>query len=161
MTLSAELFVALGFLIFVGVLIWVGAHSRIAEAIDSRTDKIRRELDEARRLRREAEDLLASYTRKAKEAEAEAAAILSQARSEAEMIAKEAVDRMNDFVARRSRQAEQKIAFAEAQAAAEVRAAATDAAVEAARLILQSEVKGAVAEEFLLKELADVKKRLH
>jgi F-type H+-transporting ATPase subunit b len=161
MTLSAEIFVALGFLIFVGVFVYVGAHTRVSDAIDARTARIRHDLDEARRLRIEAEELLASYRRKAKEAEAEATAILSLAQTEAELLAKETLDRMNEFIARRSRQAEQKIAMAEAQATADVRAAAADAAADAALRILQAEVRGPVAEQILLGELAEVKKRLH
>ena len=161
MLLNAEIFVAAGFLIFLGVLAYAGAHTRLGAAIDARTDRIRHELAEATRLREEAEALLAAYQRKAKDAEQEAAAILAQAKADAELLAKETAERMADFVARRGRQAEQKIATAEAQATADVRAAAADAAIEAARLILQSEVKGRVAETFLVKELAEVKRRLH
>lgn len=161
MVLDAELFVALGFLIFVAILAYVGAHTRLGAAIDARTDRIRRELAEAQRLREEAEALLASFQRKAAAAESEAAAILAQAKTEAELLAKEAADRTADFVARRTKQAEQKIGLAEAQATADVRAAAADAAVEAARIVLAVEAKGQTGLDLLKKGIAEVQKGLN
>jgi F-type H+-transporting ATPase subunit b len=159
--IDAEFIVAICFLLFIGVLIYVGAHSRLGAMIDARTDRIRRELDEARRLRQEAEELLDSYRKKAKQAEADAAAIVASAKTEAELLAKEAAERLHDFVTRRSRQAEQRIALAETQAAADVRAAAADAAIEAARRVIQSETRGEAGAQIVLKELAQVRRRLH
>ena len=73
----------------------------------------------------------------------------------------ETEERMADFVARRSKQAESKIALAEAQATAEVRAAAADAAVRAVETVLRNDVKGPLGEELIGKGISEVKGRLH
>ena len=101
-----------------------------------RQARIKSELDEARRLREEAQALLAEFERKGREAETEAEAIIASAKAEAERLAAEAKTRMEDFVARRTKMAEEKIVQAEAQALADVRSAAADAAVAAAEKIL-------------------------
>lgn len=136
MNFDAEFYVAVGFTIFVLVLLWVGAHSKFAAVIDARINRIKSDLAEAERLRAEAESLLASFEKKREEAEAEARAIVSQAKEEAEMIASEGKRRLDEFMARSVKQVEQKIAQAEAQAALEVRAAAADAAVKVAERVL-------------------------
>ena len=116
---------------------------------------------DARRLRDEAEALLAEYKRKRQAAEVEAEAIIAGAREEAERVAAEAKTRMEDFVARRTKTAENKIALAEAQALADVRAAAAEAAVAAASTVLSQSVKGSVAENLLAKGIAEVKAKLN
>jgi F-type H+-transporting ATPase subunit b len=128
--------------------------------LDDRSKRIAAELAEARRLRDEADALLAEYRRKAQEAESEAAAILAQAKSEAAEIAVEAKKRMEEFVARRTKMAEAKIAQAETQALADVHAAAADAAVKAAETIIADTVKGKTAESLLETAIRDVKARL-
>ncbi len=138
--MDAEAWVAVGFLCFVGVVVYLGAHTRIGATLDARGQRIRGELDEAERLRKEAADLLASFEGKRVQAEREAAAIVEQARTEAKLIADEAETRMGDFVTRRTAQAEAKIANAETQAMSEVRATAADAAVAAARVVLRNAV---------------------
>lgn len=144
MVYDAEFFVLIGFTLFLGVLLWVGAHKKVTGAIDGRIDRIKGELAEAQRLREEAEALLASFEKKRAEAEAEAQAIVAQAKKEAELLATEARQRLGDFVARGAKQVEQKIAQAEAQATAEVRAAAADAAVKISESILQKGTAGEV-----------------
>ena len=116
-------------MLFIGVIIYVGAHKKIIEALDHRSARIKAELDEARRLRDEAAKLLAEYQRKQREAEREAEAIVADAKAEAERVAAEAHAKMEEFVARRTKLAETKIGQAEAQALADVRAAAAEAAV--------------------------------
>jgi F-type H+-transporting ATPase subunit b len=155
---EAETWVAIGFLCFLGLLAYLGVHRRLIEAIDARQARIRSELDEARRLREEAQALLAEFERKGREAEDEAAAIIASARAEAERIAAEAKSRMEDFIARRTKMAEAKIAQAEAQALADVRSTAADAAVAAAERILANTARGKVAEDLLAKGIEDVKK---
>ncbi len=157
MHLDAELFVALGFIIFVCLLGYLGVHNTLGKAIDSRAAKISAELDEATRLRQEAEALLASFKAKAVAAEAEAAAIVAQARLDAETLAKEGAARLSEFVARRTKQAEEKIALAETQAAADVRAAAAEAAVKAAEVILTAETKGTNGVRFVEKGISDLR----
>jgi F-type H+-transporting ATPase subunit b len=155
---ETETWVAIGFLCFLGLLAYLGVHRKLIEAIDARQARIKSELDEARRLREEAQALLAEFERKGHEAEAEAAAIIASAKAEAERLAAEAKSRMEDFVARRTKMAEAKIVQAEAQALADVRSAAADAAVAAAERILANVAKGKAAEDLLAKGIEDVKK---
>lgn len=161
MHFDAEFFVAFGFVLFVLLLGYLGVHRTIANALDGRTNLIADELAQAKRLREEAETVLASYKQKAAAAEQEAQAIVAQAREEAEAMAKEAATRVEEFVARRTTQAEAKIAMAEAQASNEVRAAAAEAAVQAAETVLRGQIKGEAAADLIAKGIGEVKARLH
>jgi F-type H+-transporting ATPase subunit b len=156
-----EFWVAVAFVIFVGIIIYVGAHKKVIAALDERGARIKAELDEARRLRDEAAALLAEYQRKQQEAQREADAIVAEARAEAERVAAEAHAKLQEFMARRTRQAETKIGQAEVQALADVRAAAADAAVAAAERILRDTAKGKVADELIAQGIADVKAKLN
>jgi F-type H+-transporting ATPase subunit b len=158
---GAEFWVAVAFVLFIGVLAYFQVHKLIVKAIDDRRDLIKAELNEARRLKEEAQALLAQYREKQRAAEQEAAAIVAGAQAEAERLALEAKAKMEDFVARRTKMAETKIAQAEAQALAEVRAAAAEAAVAAAETILTRTVKGKVAEDLIAKGIDDVKRKLN
>jgi len=159
--LEAELWVAIAFAIFVGILIYVGVPKLITNSLDDRAKRIEAELDEARRLKEEAQGLLAEYQRKQHQAEGEAQAIIESAKAEAERIAAEAKTKMEEFVVRRTKMAETKIAQAEAQAVADVRAAAAEAAVTAAETILTQSVKGKVADDLIAKGISDVKAKLN
>lgn len=161
MSWDAELFVAIAFLLFVGAVIYFGLHNKINEMLDARAAAIKAELDEAARLRSEAEALLRSFEQKKVAAQAEAEGIVAQARAEAELIAKEAHERMAEFVERRKQQAEQKIAMAEQQATAEVRAAAADAAVRAAAIVLKDEAKGDVGDQLVRDGISGLKALAH
>jgi F-type H+-transporting ATPase subunit b len=161
MLADAETWVAVGFLIFVGILVYVGVPKMILGALDDRARRVQHELDEARRLKEEAQRLLAEYQGKQKQAETEAASIIEGAKAEAERIASEAHAKMEDFVARRTKMAETKIAQAEAQAVADVRAAAAEAAVAAAEKILTDTVKGKVADDLISRGIGDVKAKLN
>ena len=158
---SPEAWVAIGFLIFLGLLVYLGTHRKLVTSLDARQARIRGELDEAVRLRQDAEALLAEFERKGHEAEQEAEAIIASAKAEAERHAAEAKLRMEDFVARRTKMAEAKIAQAESQALADVRAAAADAAVAAAEKILATAAKGQVAEQLLARGIDDVRKKFN
>src|SRR5215470_8070910 len=158
---EAETWVAIAFVIFVGVMIYFGVDKLVVGALDQRATRIRGELDEARRLKDEAAALLAEYRRKQQTAEREAAEIVAGAKAEAERLAVEAKTRMDEFVARRTRMAETRIAQAEAQALADVRAAAAEAAVSAAEKILTQTVKGSVADDLLRKGIAELKSKLN
>jgi F-type H+-transporting ATPase subunit b len=159
--LETENWVALGFLCFLALLAYLGAHKKVFDAIDARRARIKSELDEARRLREEAQALLAEFERKGREAETEAAAIIAGAKAEAERLAAEAKTKMEDFVARRTKMAEEKIVQAEAQALADVRSAAADAAVAAAEKILSAKATGKVAEDLLTRGIADVRSKFN
>ena len=158
---EAEFWVAVAFLLFLGVLFYAGAHKTVLAALDERSARIRAELDEARRLREEAAKLLSEYQRRKSEAEHEAQAIVTEAKAEAERVALEARGKMEDFLARRTKVAEAKIGQAEAQALADVRAAAADAAVAAAEQILTQAAKGKVADDLIARGIADVKTKLN
>jgi F-type H+-transporting ATPase subunit b len=158
---EAEFWVALGFFVFLGLLGYIGVHRKIANALDDRAARIKAELDEARKLRDDAAQLLADYQRKRQEAEGEAQEIIAGAKAEAERLAADAKAKVEEFVARRTQLAETKIAQAEAQAAAEVRGAAAEAAVAAAEKILAQEAKGKRAAELIAKGIDDVRKKLN
>ena len=156
-----EFWVAVAFVILMGAFAYVGVHKTVLTALDHRTARIKAELDDARRLKEEAAKLLAEYEARRASAEREAEDIIASARAEAERIAGEAKAKMEDFVARRTKTAESKIALAEAQALADVRAAAADAAIAAASTILSQSVKGTVADDLLAKGIAEVRQKLN
>ena len=158
---ETENWVALAFILFLGLLAYLGVHRKITDSLDQRQARIRGELDEARRLKEEAQALLAEFQRKGREAEKEAEAIIAGAKAEAERIAAEAKTRMEDFISRRTKMAETKITQAEAQALADVRSAAADAAVTAAEKILSVAAKGDVAVNLLQQGIEDVRKKLN
>ena len=156
--IEAEAWVAVAFVLFLGILVYVGAHRRVIDGIDQRQARIKAELEEARRLREEAQALLAEYQRKRHDADREAEAIIATANAEAERLAAEGKTRLEDFVARRTKMAETKIAQAEAQALADVRSSAADAAVAAAEKILSTTAKGKIADDLLVRGIADLRK---
>ena len=156
-----ETWVAIAFIILMGLFAYLGIHKTVLKALDHRAERIKAELDDARRLKDEASKLLAEYKTKRSSAEREAAEIISNAKAEAERIAAEAKTKMEDFVTRRTKTAEGKIALAEAQAIADVRSAAANAAVAAASTILSQSVKGSVADDLLTKGIAEVRAKLN
>src|ERR1700721_2042417 len=140
-----EFWVAVAFVILLCVFAYVGLHRTVLTALAHRSARIKAELDDARRLKDEATKLLAEYKARHASAEAEAQDIIASAKAEAERRASGAKTKMEDFVARRTKTAGDKIALAEAQALADVRAAAANAPVPAAPTILSQTVKGHVA----------------
>ena len=158
---EAETWVAIAFVILMVVFAYVGVHRTVLTALDHRAQRIKDELDDARRLKDEAAKVLAEYQARRATAEREAEEIISSARAEAERIAAEAKTKMEDFVVRRTKTAESKIALAEAQALADVRSAAASAAVAAASTILSQSVKGSVADDLLAKGIAEVRAKLN
>jgi F-type H+-transporting ATPase subunit b len=156
-----EFWVAVAFVILMGVFAYFGVHRTLLKTLDHRSDRIRSELDDARRLKEEAAKLLSEYRARGASAEREAQDIITNAKAEAERIAAEAKTKMEDFVARRTKSAEGKIAMAEAQAVADVRAAAADAAVTAASTILSQSVKGDIANDLLSRGIAEIREKLN
>lgn len=157
---SAEFWVAVAFFIFWGVLFYYGVPGKLLSSLDSRGKRIADELAEARRLRQDAERLLKEFEAKRAAAEREAAEIVSSARDEAERLAQEAQEKMADFVRRRTASAEARIAQAESQASAEVRAAAVDAAIRASERVLREQITGPTAATLVTKSLGDVRRKL-
>jgi F-type H+-transporting ATPase subunit b len=161
MLAEPEFWVAVAFVILMGVFAYFGIHSTVLKALDHRSERIKAELDDARRLKDEAAKLLAEYKARRATAERDAQEIIASAKADAERIAAETKVKMEDFVARRTKTAESKIALAEAQAMADVRAAAADAAVTAASRILSQTVTGQVAEDLLAKGISEVREKLN
>ena len=156
-----EFWVAVAFVILMAVFAYFGIHRTLLTTLDHRSARIKAELDDARRLKEEAATLLAEYKARHASAEREAQEIIASAKAEAERIASEAKTKMEDFVTRRTKTAESKIALAEAQALADVRAAAANAAVTAASTILSQSVQGSVADDLLAKGIAEVRAKLN
>jgi F-type H+-transporting ATPase subunit b len=158
---EAEFWVAVAFVMFFAGLFYIGVHKTISSTLDKRSSRIQSELDEAARLKSEAVALLAEYKQKTANAEKEAAEIIESAKADAERLAAEAHAKLEDFVTRRTKMAETKIAQAEAQALAEVRSIAADVAAGAAEKVLALTAKGAVAEKLIARGIDDVKKKLN
>jgi F-type H+-transporting ATPase subunit b len=153
--------VFLGFLVFIGILVYLKIPAKLAGALDARSAKIQSELDEARRLREEAQSLLSEYQRRRGEAEAEAEAIVEQARREAEALTEEARARLEDYVTRRTKSVEQRIAQAETQAVADVRSRAIDVAAAAAARILGDKTQGPAGDQLIERSIGAVRSNLN
>ena len=156
---NPEYWVLVAFLIFLGMLWKAGVPGQLAKALDSRADTIRNELDDARRLREEAQTLLADYQRKHREAEGEAKVIIESAKREAEALAADTRKQLTEALERRTKQAEEKIARAEAQAIADVRATAVDGALAAATKILAG--KTAASANLIDEGIRDLRTKLN
>jgi F-type H+-transporting ATPase subunit b len=152
--------VAVAFLVAVAI-VWKPIKKMTFGGLDSRSDRIRDELDEARRLREEAQDLLASYERKQREAEKEAQALIAHAEAEAERHAKHAAEALEVTLRRRRDLAVERIAQAEKDAVRHVRAAATDLALKATRKLLIDKIDAGKQAELIDGAIGDVKDRLH
>lgn len=158
---DATFWAAVGLALFLVLILYMRVPRQIAGALDRRAETIRSELDQARKLREEAQALLAEYQRKAREAEAEVEEIIDQAKREAEAFGVEARKKVEDYVASRTRMAEDKIAQAEAQALHEVRSLSADVAIAASQRILAARARGATAEALIKTAIDDVKAKLH
>jgi F-type H+-transporting ATPase subunit b len=157
MSLDAEVWVAIAFAIVVGILWHVGVHRKLLDAIDARSARIRRDLEEARRLRDDAKHLLAAARLRMHQSSAEVVSIMKNARAEARRIADEAGRENDEFVARRSREAEAKIAQAEVQAIAEIKAIIADAASRAAEVVLTRSLTDGVGDRLVARNIAQLR----
>jgi F-type H+-transporting ATPase subunit b len=155
-TTGATIWATIALIIFIGIVIYAGVHKTIAKTLDDRIKKIETDLAEAEQLRKEAKALLDDYARRREEAEKEAQSIVDAAREEAFRLTAEAKDSLEAMVARREKAVNDKIAQAEAQAVAEVRARSADLAVEAARVVLTRQMaqKGDALVEQSIKDVA-------
>ena len=155
-----ETWIAVAFILFL-VLAGRPILRGIGKMLDERSARIRADLEEAERLRREAEALLADYRGKLQAATHETAQIIGRAREEAETMRKEAAAALEATLARRQRMALDKVAQAEAQALAEVRGKAVDLAVAAAARILQQQMAGPRAGQLIDQSIAELERKLH
>jgi F-type H+-transporting ATPase subunit b len=158
---APDFWVGIGTLIFLGILLWKKVPALITAALDARAAAIAKELEEAKRLRSEAEELLLEYKKKRLAAESEAAAILAEAKAEAERYATESRAAIAAQIERRGRQAEEKITQAEAQAVAEMRALAADRAIAAAERLLAARLDDKLAADLLKRSLEEIPSKLN
>ena len=158
---EAETWVAVAFVLFIGLGIYLKVPAMLAKMLDERADKIGKELAEAKKLREEAQALLTEYQKKRAEAEKDAANIVAQAKLEAESYSVETRKKLAETIERRTKQAAQKIAQAEAAAIKEVRTTATEAAIAAASKLVGEAVQGAAGGKLIDESIAAVKSRLN
>ena len=157
----AESWVLVSFILFLALLAYLKVPAMLAKMLDERAEKISNELDTARKLREEAAALLEEYKKKRVDAVAEAAEIVAQAKRDAEIYAVDARKKLSETLARRSKQAENKIAQAEASASKDVRIAATELAIAAAASLLKDGTKGKSGERLIAESITAVKSRLN
>ena len=153
--------VGIAFVCFIGVLIYFRVFRFLGTRLDKRADTIREELEEARRIREEAQSLLASYERKQKEAETQVEDIVAHARMEAEEAAADAKEQLKRSIARRIKAAEEQIGAAEAAAVREVKDKAVNIAVAAAGEVIAKNMSAATRTEIVEESIEKVAKRLH
>jgi F-type H+-transporting ATPase subunit b len=153
--------VAVGTVLFVALIIYRKVPQMVAGMLDARAAGIKNELAEAKRLREEAEILMRDYLAKTKNADSEAAAIVAAAKVESERMVAEAREQLAQQIERRAKMAEEKIAQAEAQAVADVRAAATEAASAAAGQIIRAKMTEAKGDALIDASIRDLRTKLH
>jgi len=146
---NPEFWVGVGLVIFFAIVVMAGVPKLVAAGLDAKAAKIQSDLDEAARLRAEAEAMLAQIRKEKTEAEAQAAELLATAEAEAKRLETEAKARIEESTARREALAERRIAQAEAEATREVKSAAADLAAKAAQEILTARIAGAKSDPAL------------
>jgi F-type H+-transporting ATPase subunit b len=153
--------VAVAFAIFVLIALWFKVHKALLSALDGRIERIRHDLDEAQSLREEAQKTLAESKRKQRDALSEAEKIIEHAKEEAGRLRRAAEQDLEQSLARRAQQAEEKIAQAEATALKEVRAQAVDIAVAATARLLQEKVDDSRAEAIIDDSIGELSSKLN
>lgn len=158
---NPELWVAVGLLIFIAIVVMAGVPKLVATSLDAKAAKIQGDLDEAARLRAEAEAMLAQIRQEKAEAEAQAADLLATAQADAKRLEADAKARIEESTARRQALAERRIAQAEAEAAHEVKAAAADLAAKAAQQILATRIAGAKTDPLIDQAIGQIGGKLN
>ena len=158
---EAEFWVLVGLVIFFGVLVFFGVPKMALKAIDDQRKSIENELEEAARIRKDAEALLESLKAKRLETERQANEMLAAAEAEALRFEAEARERLEESLKRREALAERKIAQAEAKAAADVKAAAVDAAAAIAEDALKARLAKKRTDPLVDQALAGMAEKLH
>ena len=156
-----EFWVAVSFFIFIGVLVYFGVHMKVVSALDARALLIRQELKEARRLREEAEKVLADYQRKLGDVVTEVDNITALATTEAKTLAAETRQSLKEYFDRRIKLAEEKIARAEMEAVRELRSVAVDAAIAAAQNLIAAKLTPDRAKKLVSKSIKALKSKLN
>ncbi len=158
---NTEIVVAIGFLIFVGVLLYFGVPGMLTRKLDERAVRIKEELDEARALREEAQTLLASYERRQKEVAVQAEEIVIAARAEAEKAAEAGKEEIRRSVDRRMQTATEQIAAAEQAAVRQIKDRAVAVAIAAAGDVMRDRMKADDANQLIDSAIAEVGAKLH
>ncbi|SMX39202.1 F0F1 ATP synthase subunit B [Maliponia aquimaris] len=158
---NTDFIVTLGFITFLAVLVYFKVPGMLAGLLDKRAEGIQSDLDEARKLREEAQSLLASYERKQREVREQADRIIAHARQEAELAAEQAKADIQHSIARRLQAAESQLASAEASAIREVRDRAAAVAIAAARKVVAGEMTADRAGQLIDSAIAEVGAKLH
>jgi F-type H+-transporting ATPase subunit b len=158
---STEFWEWLGLLTVVGIVLYQRVPAFIASALDARAAEIAKELDQAKRLREEAETLLVDYRQKAEHAQAEAESIIVQSRAEAERFQAEAQTQLKAQLERRAKQAKDRIAQAEANAIAEIRGLAADAAAAAAGKIIAARLDATKGDALISESIGELGAKLN
>lgn len=157
---SPEFWVLVAFVIFVA-LVWKPVAKALAEGLDGHANKVRVELEEARRLREEAQRTLADYQRRQAEAMSEAEAIVAHAKAEAERLKRTTEEDLTQQIARRRQLALDRIAQAEAQALGEVRAITVEVAMAATRKLIAENLDRSKADQLIAEAAQELPRRLH
>jgi F-type H+-transporting ATPase subunit b len=157
---NPEFWVALAFVLVV-LLTFKKVAAAVTSGLDARAAKIRTQIEEARKLREDAQALLADYQRKQREAMAEAEKIITSAKAEAARLKVQAEKDLEHALARRKEQALERIAQSEAQALAQVRNTAVDVALAAAQAVLAKNLDGAKRDALTEKAIGDLAGKLH
>ncbi|MGE5502127.1 MAG: F0F1 ATP synthase subunit B [Ignavibacteriales bacterium] len=158
---ESEFWVGVGLVIFLAILIFVAKVPKaVADSLDARASKIQDDLNEAARIRAEAEAMLAEIRAQREDAERQAAGMLAAAEADAARLAADAKAKLEEQVKRRAALAERKIATAEAQAAAEVKAAAAELAAQAAERVLAARIAGAKSDPLVDVAIGQLAERL-
>jgi F-type H+-transporting ATPase subunit b len=158
---NPELWVGVGLLLFVAILVRAGVPKMIAAQLDAKAATIQADLDEAARLRAEAEAMLADIRIQREDAERQASEMLKAAEADAARLAIEAKAKLEEQITRRAALAERKIASAEAQASADVKAAAAEIAAEAAETILAARLATQKSDPLLDAAIGQIGTRLN
>jgi F-type H+-transporting ATPase subunit b len=158
---TPEFWVAVSFFLFLGLVIYLGVHKKLAAALDARAATIAKELDQAKQLRVEAEKVLADYRKKQGDAVKEAQGIIDLASKEAEILAAETRRSIKEQFDRRMKLAEDKIARAESDALREVREAAANAAVAAAQTVIAAQLTPETADKLVKQGIDALKGKLN
>jgi F-type H+-transporting ATPase subunit b len=161
MAFDATFFALVGLVLFLALVVYLKVPGMMAKSLDERAANIRNDLDEAKRLREEAQALLVEYQRKRQAAEADAAQIVAAAEREAALLTEEARQKTEEFVARRNALSEQKIKQAEADAIGAVRAAAVDIAVAAAEKVIAAKADASAQDTLFKDAINKVQTRLN
>lgn len=156
-----EFWVAVSFFIFIGVLVYFGVHMKVVSALDARALLISKELEEARRLREEAKNVLADYRRKLGDVVTEVDNITALATTEAKTLAAETRQSLKEYFDRRIKLAEEKIARAEMEAVREFRSVAVDAAIAAAQNLIVAKLTPDRAKKLVSESIKALKSKLN